>query len=89
MSRIVLFPIDSPPWPMNSETFEEASKVVPDPQLLINIVSRRVRQLCAGSRPLFDADPRMGFLEIALAEVAQGKIEVVHSPGSEQTQVAA
>lgn len=61
---------------MNSQLFQEASKVIPDPQLLINVVSKRVRQLAASSRPLVPVEGRMGLMEIALAEVAAGKIKV-------------
>ena len=61
---------------MNSQLFEEASRVISDPQLLINVVSKRVRQLAASSRPLVPVEPRMGLMEIALAEVAAGKIKV-------------
>lgn len=51
--------------------------MITDPQLLINMVSKRVRQLGASSRPLVEVEGRMGLMEIALAEIAQGKIGVV------------
>jgi DNA-directed RNA polymerase subunit omega len=38
------------------------------------MVSRRVRQLNAGSRPLIDAEIGEGIADIALQEIAQGKI---------------
>ncbi len=59
---------------MNSQLFDEASKVISDPQVLINMVSKRVRQLSASSRPMVAVDPRMGLMDIALAEIAQGKL---------------
>lgn len=59
---------------MNSNLIEEASKVIIEPQVLINMVSKRVRQLGAGSRPMIAVEPRMGLADIALAEIAQGKL---------------
>jgi DNA-directed RNA polymerase subunit omega len=38
------------------------------------MVSRRVRQLNAGSRPLIDAGLSLGLADVALLEIAQGKI---------------
>ena len=58
---------------MKAQYIEEASKVIPEPQVLINMVSRRVRQLNAGSRPLIIADG-LGLADVALVEIAQGKI---------------
>jgi DNA-directed RNA polymerase subunit omega len=59
---------------MNSHFIDEASKVINEPQILINLVSKRVRQLAAGSHPLVPVEGRMGLADIALAEIAQGKI---------------
>lgn len=59
---------------MNSHFVEEATKVINEPQVLINMVSQRVRQLTSGSRPLVPVEPRMGLADIALSEIAQGKI---------------
>ncbi len=61
---------------MNSQFIDEASKVVPESQILINMVSKRVRQLGAGSRPMVPVETRMGLADIALAEIAQGKLGV-------------
>jgi len=60
--------------PMNSNFIEEASKVIHEPQVLINMVSKRVRQLSAGSRPMVLVEGRMGLADIALCEIAQGKL---------------
>ena len=59
---------------MNAQYIDEASKMIPEQQLLINMVSRRVRQLNAGSRPLIEVEPGTGLADIALQEIAQGKI---------------
>jgi DNA-directed RNA polymerase subunit omega len=59
---------------MTSQLLDEASKVIPSQQILVNVVSRRVRQLTAGHRPLIETGPRMGFSDIALKEIIDGKI---------------
>jgi DNA-directed RNA polymerase subunit omega len=59
---------------MKAQYIDEASKVISEPQVLINMVSRRVRQLNAGSRPLIDVDPGTGLADVALLEIAQGKL---------------
>lgn len=59
---------------MNSRLIEEAIKVVPVPQVLINVVSQRVRQLGHGQRPMVETTPGMSFSDIALKEVIERKL---------------
>ena len=59
---------------MQAQLLEEASKVVPDTQKLINMVSKRVRQLTRGHSPLVDPGPRIIFSDIALREIIEGKL---------------
>jgi DNA-directed RNA polymerase subunit omega len=59
---------------MNSKLMESALLQVPNPELLVNIVSRRVRQLAQGHRPLIQTDARMDFTDIALKEICDGKL---------------
>lgn len=59
---------------MSSQLLEEALKKIPSQQILVNIVSKRVRQLSQGQRALVDHSLRMGFSDIALTEIIQGKI---------------
>lgn len=59
---------------MRSDLVERASKVVPDVPLLINMVSRRVKQLNMGRSPLIQPEPRMGMADIALLEIIEGKV---------------
>ncbi len=59
---------------MQSLLLEEASKLIPDQQKLINIVSKRVRQLSQGHRPLVQVMPRMVYSDIALRELIDGKL---------------
>ena len=59
---------------MQPHLIEQASKVIPSTQFLVNVISRRVRQLMNGHRPLVETTLRMGFSDIALTEVIQGKV---------------
>ena len=52
----------------------EAAQVIPNQQLLINVVSKRVRQLGLGHRPLVETTPRMSLTDIALKEIIAGKL---------------
>ena len=59
---------------MMSHLVEEAAKKIPNVQFLVNVVSKRVRQLTAGHRPLIDVGPKMGWSDIALTEIIEGKL---------------
>jgi DNA-directed RNA polymerase subunit omega len=59
---------------MTSQLLEEAAKIITSPQVLINVVSKRVRQLSQGHRPLIEVGPRMGLSDIAFTEIIQGKL---------------
>ena len=62
---------------MNSELTKKALEKVGNPNVLINLVSRRVRQLNSGSgaisRPLIEPG-NMGVADIALTEIIEDKI---------------
>ena len=63
---------------MNSEFCKEALAKVGNPNVLINLVSRRVRQLNSaggtGSRPLLNDIAGLGVADIALREIIEGKM---------------
>jgi DNA-directed RNA polymerase subunit omega len=59
---------------MRSELVNRALTKVSSPQILINVVSKRVRQLGLGYRPMISVTPRMTFMDVALHEVADGKL---------------
>ena len=63
---------------MNAELCKRAVEKVGNPNVLINIVSRRVRQLNAGGggmgRPLVDVPATMGLTDIALTEILEEKV---------------
>ena len=66
---------------MHSTLLKNASAVIPNAQLLINVVRQRVRQLIRGHRPLIEAPPGMGYCDIALSEVIAGKLSYEAVPG--------
>ena len=60
---------------MNSKLLEEAKARVPSIPVLINMVSKRVRQLNAGFRPYVKRlSPDEERVDIALREIADGKL---------------
>lgn len=65
---------------MNVELTRKALEKIGNPHVLVNLVSRRVRQLNSGgggiSRPLVFVDPTMGVADIALTEIIEDKIGV-------------
>jgi DNA-directed RNA polymerase subunit omega len=66
---------------MHSNLVKSASTVIPNQQLLVNVVRLRVRQLMRGHRPLIEAPPGMGFADLALSEVIAGKLSYEDAPG--------
>jgi hypothetical protein len=60
---------------VNQSYLELAKERMPNVPLLINVVSRRVRQLIQGQRPLSKPDhPHMSNMDLALKEIAEGKL---------------
>ncbi len=63
---------------MNAELCRKALEKVGNPNILVNLVSKRVRQLNAaggaGSRPLVDNAEHLGAADIALREIIEDKI---------------
>jgi DNA-directed RNA polymerase subunit omega len=76
---ILEFPIEAPRAVrslrnMTTQLLQEAALVIPNQQLLINVVSKRVRQLGLGHRPMVEAGPRASLTDIALKEIIAGKL---------------
>ena len=66
---------------MNAIYLEKARERMPNIPLLVNVVSKRVRQLNAGQRPLVKPDtPDMDHLDLALKEIGEGKLAVEPGP---------
>tara|TARA_R110002094_G_scaffold3925_1_gene12366 strand:- start:203 stop:403 length:201 start_codon:yes stop_codon:yes gene_type:complete len=59
---------------MRDDYIKDALNVIPDANLLINVVSRRVKQLRRGNRPLVESLERLSSEDVALREIIEGKI---------------
>src|ERR1700749_1922256 len=67
---------------MTTQLLQEAAQVIPNQQLLINVVSKRVRQLGLGHRPMVETGPRSSLTDIALKEIIAGKLTFESLKGS-------
>jgi DNA-directed RNA polymerase subunit omega len=63
---------------MNATLVKKALEKIPNPNILINVVSQRVRQLTSGfgrvSRPLVADVAKLGAADIALLEIIEDKM---------------
>jgi DNA-directed RNA polymerase subunit omega len=64
---------------LNAELTRKALEKVGNPNVLVNLISRRVRQLTGGAggapaRPLLSETAGLGLADIALLEIAEGKL---------------
>ena len=62
---------------MKAELAKKAPQKVGNANVLVNLISRRVRQLNSGgviSRPLVVDSGKLGAADIALVEIAEGKM---------------
>ena len=60
---------------MNTELLEKARTRIPSVPVLVNLVSKRVKQLNAGMRPYVKpASPDEDRMDTALREIGEGKI---------------
>lgn len=63
---------------MNAELCKKAVEKVGNPNVLVNVVSRRVRQLNQGGgglgRPLVNVPASMGLADVALTEILEDKL---------------
>ena len=60
---------------LNPEYLKLVLEKVGNPNIVVNLVSRRVRQLTLeGSRPLINNTAGLGWADIALLELAHGKL---------------
>lgn len=68
---------------MRDEYLQKAREVIPDPNILVNVVSRRVKQLRRGARPLVESLEKLAIEDIALREIYEGKISYELGKGAE------
>jgi DNA-directed RNA polymerase subunit omega len=59
---------------MNPEFLKKALEKIGNPNVLVNLISRRVRQLNNGGRPLVKDPGILGAADIALREVIEEKM---------------
>ncbi|SVD43874.1 uncharacterized protein METZ01_LOCUS396728 [marine metagenome] len=60
---------------MNADLCNQAEELVGNPNVLVNIISTRVRQINnGGARPLVDS-PLLGAADLALTELVEGKMD--------------
>ena len=59
---------------MRDDYIKEALNSIQDPNILINVISRRVKQLRRGNRPLVESLEKLSPEDTALREVIEGKI---------------
>jgi len=75
---------------LNAELLRKAAELVGNPNVLVNVISRRVRQLNAaggsGSRPLLVETATMGAADIALSELVEARMgwELLSSPAEDE-----
>jgi DNA-directed RNA polymerase subunit omega len=68
---------------MNANLLSAALLVIPNPQMLVNVVRLRLKQLSLGHRPLVTVAPGLGLADVALSEISQGKLTFVSTLGEE------
>lgn len=59
---------------MRDDYLQNALKVISEPYILVNVVSLRVKQLKRGYRPLVVSLEKLAVEDVALREIAEGKI---------------
>ena len=60
---------------MRDDFLKAAQAIVKDPNVLINIVSKRVKQLKFGSQPMVDSLEKLSPEDIALKELIEGTLK--------------
>ncbi len=77
---------------MNAELCRKALEKVGNPNILVNLISRRVRQLnsagTAGSRPLVINADNLGLADVSLTEVVEGKLSYEMLPEASTEPIA-
>jgi DNA-directed RNA polymerase subunit omega len=59
---------------MRNDYLQAAQNVIPDPMVLINVVSKRVKQLKFGEKPLVSSLEKLEPEDIVFREIIEGKI---------------
>jgi DNA-directed RNA polymerase subunit omega len=59
---------------MKNDYLKAASASIKEVDILINVVSKRAKQLRAGAKPLVDSLEKLDMEDVALKEIIEGKI---------------
>lgn len=73
---------------MKSDLVDKAREIVPHPPLLINMISKRVRQLNGGRTALVERKSGMGLADVALTEIIEKKIVITENGDLEEADDA-
>ena len=73
---------------MKAHLLKAANEVILDQKMLVNVISRRVRQLSLGHRPLVEFAPGMGLADVALTEVIKDKLTYESTLGQNVNETA-
>ena len=74
---------------MRTDYLQSALLVIDDPNVLVNVISRRVKQLKQGNRALVESLEKLAPEDIALREVAERKISFEEASPPTSCPVAA
>ena len=71
---------------MRDDYLKAALAIISNPNILVNVVSKRVKQLKSGANPLIESFERLDYDDVALREIIEGKItyELPNSETSSQ-----
>ncbi len=70
---------------LRDDYLREAQKKITDPMILVNVVSRRAKQLKSGYKPLIESLERLSAEDMALREIMEGKITYQLAEPEEET----
>jgi DNA-directed RNA polymerase subunit omega len=62
---------------VRDDYLKQAQQIIPDPNILINVISRRAKQLKLGNKALIESLEKLDPEDVALREVIEGKISYV------------
>ncbi len=72
---------------MRDDYLAQALKVIDDPNILVNVVSRRVKQLKRGNRALIESLEKLLPEDIALREIIERKISYELPPAETPAEI--
>ena len=71
---------------MREDYLRQAQKLIPDANILINVVSRRVKQLKFGAKPTVESLEKLSLEDVALLEVIKGNLTYETYKGADADQ---